>query len=226
MTELLSHEDADRRLARVAARMSRAGYDPSRTVRRLWWERRKPLVALLVFAALLFAATASGRWWTLLFGLLPLLKRFERWQESRKAQREALLSNDDFLERERKNVESRLLGVRNSVLLHLAIAAVFAFSASRGLGHVSALWVLASALVVVALFNLLVTGPALLRELRDLGGEDEYGWVGAGVVFLALLVFLALPLVLLYRALRRVVRRLRGLPDEPEEPDDESEEKS
>lgn len=212
MTEILGHDDVDRRLARIGARMDRAGYDPSRTLRRLQWEERLPLLRLLFVAVLVAGALAFAQWIVAAGTLLPLVRSFEKWQGS-KGRREALLANDDFLERERKHLESRLFGVRSIALVEVALALLLAYLASRGMQHATAQWTLAGILLAYALFQILVTAPSLGRELRELGGEDGYGWFSAVMVAA---IFVALPILAVVAFVRFVVRRIRGLPGEDE----------
>lgn len=212
MTEILGHDDVDRRLARIGARMDRAGYDPSRTLRRLQWEERLPLLRLLLVAVLVAGALAFAQWVVAAGTLLPLVRSFEKWQAS-KSRRETLLANDDFLERERKHVESRLFGVRSIALVEVGLALLLAYLASRGMQHATAQWTLAGILLAYALFQILVVAPSLGRELRELGGEDGYGWFSAVMVAA---IFVTLPILALVALVRFVVRRIRGLPDEDE----------
>jgi hypothetical protein len=199
--------DRPEHLARVADRIASAGYDPSKTLRRLHWLERWPLLALAATAVVVTALLLDGRWSVaLMIALLVVPDRVYAWR-TRTAEREALVLDGDFFERERANLERRLLGEEVHAGAGLAIALFLVSIAAFRPEPAPRLWVLAAVIAVVAVVRLAVLAPALSRELRDLGGEST--GVRAAVVMVAFIMLLPalLPGWLLYRGARRLIGR-------------------
>lgn len=207
MSQSPSLESPDDDLRRLAERMSLAGFDSRRTLRRLWWAERTPALQLCAVIAAIAVSLFLREWWAAVIVAARFLpQRIDAWRE-RKAERASLLTQDDFFEVERTRLERRLSHARFRAVLGLALASLIAALAAVGTKHATVHAVLAAAIGVHALFSIAVTCRALERELRDLGGEVPGGW------FIALFV-LALPLILPFyligKLIRRSVLRLRG----------------
>jgi hypothetical protein len=214
MSAIRGLESLELDLTRAGARLRKAGYDPRRTRRRLWWSEYGPIAGVVVVALAGLGALGTGQWLHVACVLLVLLpRRIERWQ-TRRQERADLLLQDDFLERERALLERRAGGERTLGLLMLGLGALFAGLAWLKDGSAPGLWFLAALLAGYALVRLALVGPALNRELVDLGGEPVGGWIYH--VLVAVLIALA-PFLLLFGIVRRAVRRLRGLPEEVDE---------
>jgi len=213
MNETLGLDELDRDLTRVSSRLKVAGFDPERARRRLFWEHYGPIAMIVALGVFLLAAAGVGKWWVVVVvALVHIPNRIERWRK-RREERAAIADSDDFLEREREYLEKRIEDERFQGVFYLGLAALLAFLAWRGWGRVEALWILAGLVAAGALLRILLTGPALVRELRDLGG-DAGGWFMP--VVLALLV-VATPFLVVFGMLRRGVRRLLGRPAEDDE---------
>ncbi|MCY2959359.1 MAG: hypothetical protein NTY35_04270 [Planctomycetota bacterium] len=211
MNETRGLESLELDLGRAATRLRAAGFDPRRTRRRLWWSEYGPIAGIVLVALSGLLAAGIGHWvhvgCVLLF-LLP--RRIDRWR-ARRAEREALLVADDFLERERALLEDRASGERTLGVLFLGVGTLIAVLAWTKDGPAPGLWTLSAMLGAYALFRIAVIGPALARELRDLGGEPEDGWLFP--VLMAALIAIA-PFAVVYGILRRAVRRMLGRPEE------------
>ncbi|MBL8862013.1 MAG: hypothetical protein JNK02_08360 [Planctomycetes bacterium] len=214
MSETRGLESLEFDLGRAATRLRAAGFDPRRTRRRLWWSEYGPIAGIAVVALSGLAAAGIGHWLHVGCVLLFLLpRRIDRWR-ARRAEREALLVADDFLERERALLEKRASGERTLGVLFLGLGTLLAVLAWTQDGPAPGLWFLSALLGAYALFRIALIGPALARELRDLGGEPEDGWFLP--VFMAALIALT-PFLVLYGILRRALRRLLGRPAEDDE---------
>lgn len=213
MNDLPGSERLDRDLGHVADRIARAGYDPSETLRRLHRAERRPLIALVATALVAAAALAFGQWpIALAIAWLVLPDRIDAWR-TRGAERKALLGDDDFLERERANLERRLLGEEVRAGGTLAIALFLVVLAVFRREPAPMLWVFAAGIAFVALVRLAVLGPALTRELRDLGGETT----GVRAAVLMVVFIMLLPVLLVGRLIYTSVRRLIGRPVKDDE---------
>lgn len=213
MTEFPRIEGLDRDLLRVADRVAQAGYDPRHTIRRLKWSERAPIFALVTTVGILAFALAAGAWSAAAaVGILVLPDRIHDWRE-RKKQHASLLGEGDFLEQERERLENRVVWLRTGALIGLGGAIVLAYLAAHAAQGKPWLWAIAAFFAVRSLVRLFVIGPALARELRDLGGEDSGGWL---LVVITFLLVLAAPLLVLGGFLYRGVRRLLGRPVEEE----------
>lgn len=214
MSEIRGLESLEQDLVRAAARLRAAGFDPRRTRRRLWWSEYGPIAGMAIVVVVGLVAAWIGQWLHVGCVLLFLLPwRIGRWR-ARQAERAALLVEDDFLERERALLERRGSSERTLGVLFLGVAALIATLAWTKDGHAPGLWALSAAFAAYALVRIAVIGPALARELRDLGGEPSGGWTIH--VLTAALIALA-PFVVLYGILRRAVRRALGRPEEDDE---------
>jgi hypothetical protein len=214
MSEIRGLESLELDLTRASARLRGAGYDPRRTRRRLWWSEHGQLVGIALVAIVGLGALGTGQWLHVACVLLVLLpRRIERWQE-RRTERAELLLSDDFLERERALLAKRAEGERTIGLLMLGIGALVAGLAWLKDGPAPGLWFLAALLAGYALVRVALIGPALNRELVDLGGEPVGGWLYH--LLMASLIALV-PFLVVFGIVRRTVRRLRGLPAEDEE---------
>jgi hypothetical protein len=208
MTEIDRIEGVDRDLRLLADRVAHAGYDPRRTLRRLRWAEHWPIVPLVGAVAVVVAALIAGAWSAaLVVAVLVLPDRIYDWY-TRKSAREALLVDGDFFEHERANLERRVFQERSAALLGIGMAGVLAWVAHSAPKHSQEAWILAALVTVYALVRLLVVGPALVRELRDLGGKQSGGWI---LVVLMVVLFLAMPFLVLYGVIRRGVKRLLGM---------------
>lgn len=211
MNETRGLESLELDLGRAATRLRAAGFDPRRTRRRLWWSEYGPIAGIVLVALSGLLAAGVGHWLHVGCVLLFLLpRRIDRWRE-RRAEREALLVEDDFLERERALLEKRASGERTLGVVFLGLAALVAVLAWTKDGPGPSLWFFSALCAAYALFRIAVIGPALARELRDLGGEPEEGWFMP--VLMAVLIMMA-PFLVLFGIVRRAVRRLLGRPEE------------
>jgi hypothetical protein len=217
MSELSRIDDLDAALRVISRRLRQPGYDPTLTLNRLrrqqWW----PMVSLIAAIVVVIGAFSVGAWRPAVFAcLIAIPMRWRRWRE-RKAELEALLTDVDFLEAERKRVEGKLERVRSASLQYLCFALLFAglafFKPERAPGY----WTLVALLVAWALVRLLWEGRALHRELQDLGSSDSGGWASVVITFC---FFAALPFLLLGRLLYRGVRHVLGHPVRESEDDD------
>lgn len=206
MNDFPGSERLDRDLGHVADRIARAGYDPSETLRRLHRAERWPLIALVATLVGIAAALAEGeRSVAFVFACLVLPNRIYDWR-ARAAERDALLAGDDFLERERANLERRVRGEHIRAGAGLAFALLLALVAAFGPHGALRLW-FAAIVAVVALMRLVAIEPALVRELRDLDGQaPSRRSAVVTVVLIALLPFLVIGRVI-YRSVRRLIGR-------------------
>jgi hypothetical protein len=200
----------------VADRIASAGYDPRKTLRRYHWLERWPVLSLAATAVVVTALLLDGRWEAaLVVAGLVVPDRIYAWR-TRATEREALVLDGDFFERERTHLEDRLLGEEVRAGAVLAVALLLGSIAAFRPEPAPMIWVLAAVIAVVAVVRLAVLGPALSRELRDLGGEPT--GVRAAVVVVA--VVMLLPILVAGRLVYRGVRRLIGRPVKVDEDDE------
>lgn len=222
MTDIPQMDGLDDSLKRVAARLGHKGFDATRTVRRLrfqrWWRIVSFVFALVVVAGAFWA----GAWGPALLGCWIVIPNRWRALRERQVELDALLVDGDFLEAERKRVERKLSWVRILTLLELLFALNFGglalYKPHLALGY----WTLAGMLAISASVRLLWVTPALRRELKDLGGEEDDGWVMALFTFGFLMLA---PFLIVGGVIYRGVRSLLGIPV-PEEPEDAESAKS
>ncbi len=214
MSEIRGLGSLELDLARASARLRTAGYDPRRTRRRLWWSEYGPIAGIALVALVGLAAAGTRQWLTFAAVLLLLLpRRIDRWR-ARQAERAALLVADDFLERERALVQKRAWGEQAQGLVFLGLGALVGILTWAKDAPAPGLWFFSAVCVAYGLVRIAVIGPALERELRDLGGEPSGGWLFH--VLVAVLLVLT-PFLVVFGILRRAVRRALGRPEEDDE---------
>lgn len=216
MTDIPQIDGLDDSLKRVAARLGQKGFDARRTVRRLRFQRWWRLVSFAFALVVIAGAFWAGAWGPALIGCWVVIPN--RWRKLRERQVEldALLIDGDFLEAERKRVERQLDWVRILTLLELLCVLNFSGLALYKPHMAFGYWTLAGMLAISASVRLLWVTPALRREFKDLGGEEDSGWIMALFTFGFLILA---PFLIVGGMLYRGVRSLLGIPV-PEEPED------
>lgn len=190
-------------------------YDPRRTLRRLRWERVRPLLFLAVLVAGFVWALDEGSWaGAIVFAFLAANRIVELRERATAA--DALVDDADFFEREREGVERLVLRARVVGLSFAALAATSAIVAAARTSPATRLWVVAALTGAFALVQLALRAPALARELRDLGGTPTRWRVAVGFTVLVLGSPL-LVVLLVFWPLYRAVQRWRGVPADPDE---------
>jgi hypothetical protein len=191
------------------------GFDADAVLRRSRRVNPGPWLSLVFVALLALAALATGHWIAALAIAAVLLP--DRILAIREDQDElrALATRDDFLDALKARVERQMLLERSNFLLRLAGAAALALL-SRTQPEAAPMLVVSAGILAWGILRFAVVAPRLVRELEDLGGSTQAGWVVA-LVFTTFVI--AAPFLVLYGVLRRTVRRVRGLPPEPEERD-------
>lgn len=218
MTDSHHIEALDDDLRWLGRRLSRVGFDPSRTLRRRRLEEHRLLGWSVLLAAALVASVFVGVWHGVVaLALSALPDAVGRWRAAR-AERSALADAEDFLEREKQNLAKRLADERRNAVFNVVWAAALAYASTTQLrGVLVFLWI-AACCVLYGAWRCAVRVPALKRELDELGGKDEDGWI-LSVIFVAF--FLALPVLLSLGLVWRGIQWLRGVEASEDERDDE-----
>lgn len=217
MTDSVRIEALEDDLRWLGSRLARAGFDPTRTLRRRRLEEYR-LLAWAVFLALVLAgAIYSGAWrGVVIFSIAVVPNAFARWKAAR-AERSALTGAEDFLEREIQHLQKRLSSERGSASINVLLAAALSFAATTELRGAPVFPWFAAFFALHGAWRFGVRIPALKRELDELGGTDEQGWFGS-VFFVAFI--LMLPVLVPLRLAWRGIQKLRGVEEVDDDDDD------
>ncbi|MCK6448758.1 MAG: hypothetical protein L6Q99_20380 [Planctomycetes bacterium] len=219
MTDSARIEALDDDLRWLGRRLSRAGFDPTRTLRRRRLEEYRYLAWAVFLLLVLVGAIYAGAWRGIaLFALAVVPNAFGRWRAAR-AERSALTHAEGFLELELEHVQKRLSSERGSAVFNVLFAVVLAFASTTEMRGAPVFPWFAAFSALHGAWRLVWRVPALKRELEELGGKDELGWFGPlfTVAFLLMLPLLV-PLRLAWRGIQRL-RGVEGLDDEDDDAD-------
>lgn len=198
---------SERELDRLTERIGARGLDLGRTRRRLRWRVRLPRLAALALLAAIALLLWSGLWEVALALALLWLPECLRASFATSTTDAPLVATEDFLAQESRWLEKQVLRERARLLVGLAGSVACVALAVVGTNGAAAFWLLAALTAGKALVRFLVLGPALARELADLGGRPPGGWALAAIT--ATIVLLG-PVLVLGGLLAHGLRRLLG----------------
>ncbi|MBI5433782.1 MAG: hypothetical protein HZA52_13200 [Planctomycetes bacterium] len=218
MTDSARIEALDDDLRWLGRRLSRAGFDPTRTLRRRRFEEYRYLAWAVVVALVLAGAIYAGAWrGVVVLSLAVVPNAFGRWKAAR-AERSALTNAEDFFEREIEHLQRRLSSERFFALFNVLFAAGFAFASTTELRGAPLFPWFAAYCALHGAWRFGLRIPALTRELEELGSKEELGWFGP--VFI-LAFILMLPVLLPLRLAWRGIQKLRGVEVAEDDADDD-----
>ncbi|MCC6406505.1 MAG: hypothetical protein IT453_05030 [Planctomycetes bacterium] len=214
MTDSARIEALDDDLRWLGSRLARAGFDPTRTLRRRRLEEFRYL-AWAVFLVLVLAVAIYAEAWrgVVTFSLVVVPNAFGRWKDAR-AERSSLTRAEDFFEQEIGYLRKRLSAERGSASFNVLLAVALAFASTTEMRGAPVFPWFAAFCALHGAWRIGVRIPALKRELDELGGKDEDGWFGPvfAVAFVVMLPVLV-PLWLAWRG----IQKLRGVEDDDDD---------